>query len=177
MKKFYIISLSLIFIGGINAQSILDTNNAKVCLSDNGTMFSSGGFLPGYEIPKGSGLHTIYSAAMWYGGVDANGQLKMANNSLGTTSQDVWPGPLTMSGTAYPLPTGSWTQTMWTVTKAEIEQHVLNFLNPGYIVPADIASWPAHGDVALGFDFYLVPFVDLNNDGNYNALDGDYPCI
>ena len=175
MKNTATLFVLILTSGILNAQSILDTNNSKASLTDNGIMFNSGS-QPGYEMPKGSGNHLIFSGAMWYGGVDANGIIKLAVNDLYASSQDVWPGPLTI-GTAYPMPNGSWAQTMWTVSKNEIEYHLHNFQNAGYVTPADIASWPAHGDVALGFDFYLAPFVDSDLDGVYNPSVGDYPCI
>jgi hypothetical protein len=31
-----------------------------------------------YEIPKGSKKMSMFSAALWIGGIDANGQLKLA---------------------------------------------------------------------------------------------------
>lgn len=39
-----------------------------------------------------------------------------------------------------------------------------------------ITTWPAHGDMTLNQDYYLAPFYDRNEDGNYNPMDdGDYP--
>ena len=46
---------------------------------------------------------------------------------------------------------------------------------PNYKVPDIIKTWPAHGDVSLGQDFYLAPFYDFNGDGVYHWQDGDYP--
>ena len=44
---------------------------------------------------------------------------------------------------------------------------------PDYNPPSIIADWPASRiDVSGTFD-YLAPFVDVNNDGEYN--EGDYP--
>jgi hypothetical protein len=47
----------------------------------------------------------------------------------------------------------------------------------GYTIPNNILSWPAHGPSNLYFDYYLAPFIDYNQDGNYNPYDGDYPAI
>ena len=44
-----------------------------------------------------------------------------------------------------------------------------------YEIPRSILEWPAHGDPTLGQDYYLAPFYDRNEDGNYRPEDGDYP--
>ena len=31
-----------------------------------------------YEVPRGGGVHSLYCSAIWVGGKDANGQLKLA---------------------------------------------------------------------------------------------------
>ncbi|MEN9301959.1 MAG: hypothetical protein RL264_388 [Bacteroidota bacterium] len=38
-----------------------------------------------------------------------------------------------------------------------------------------IYGWPAHGDVSRGQDYWLAPFYDRDNDGNYNPDNGDHP--
>lgn len=55
--------------------------------------------------------------------------------------------------------------------------HQNNRASSGYQPIEVIANWPAHGDVSKGQAYYLAPFVDNNNDGDYNPLDGDYPKI
>ena len=46
---------------------------------------------------------------------------------------------------------------------------------PNYVIPEALETWPAHGDVSKGQDFYLAPFYDNNGDGVYNIGDGDFP--
>ncbi|MFN5652040.1 MAG: T9SS C-terminal target domain-containing protein, partial [Flavobacteriia bacterium] len=38
-----------------------------------------------------------------------------------------------------------------------------------------IYGWPAHGDVSRGQDYFLAPFYDRDQDGNYNPDNGDHP--
>jgi hypothetical protein len=38
-----------------------------------------------------------------------------------------------------------------------------------------IYSWPAHGDISKGQDKFLAPFKDVDNNGLYEPLKGDYP--
>ena len=49
-----------------------------------------------YEVPKGSNLHAIYAGALWMGGTDVNGQLKLAALRY-RQGNDFWPGPLTVT--------------------------------------------------------------------------------
>lgn len=71
-------------------------------------------------------------------------------------------------------------QQVWKLNQADVDQFRQDFLNntvnmANYPV---IADWPAHGDPALGEDYYLAPFVDMDLDGVYDPVnDGDYPCV
>ena len=47
-----------------------------------------------YEIPKGSGKHSMFAGALWIGGYDDNGQLKVAGQTYRQSGTDYWPGPL-----------------------------------------------------------------------------------
>jgi hypothetical protein len=60
----------------------------------------------------------------------------------------------------------------------DIKKHRENYANPNYVVPADIAFWPA-----LGNQFYqsggyqTVPFVDINENQIYDPENGDFPSF
>jgi hypothetical protein len=110
-----------------------------------------------------------------YAGVDVNGQLKFSGQLNGPLD-DQFKGPITelLATTTQAVSDQSW---IFPITKAQILDHISNYNSPGYVVPSSIGNWPAHGDVSLGYDFYLAPFVDSNNDGAYIPADGDYPCI
>ena len=41
-----------------------------------------------YEIPKGSGLNSIFAGSLWMGGVDVGGQLKVAAQTYRQTGND-----------------------------------------------------------------------------------------
>lgn len=157
----------------------LSANNANAIVSDVGVLFNN---IPtgygGYEIPNGSGVNAIYTASMWFGGKDVNDQLKMAITSFyNSNNQDMWPGALDTLGTANPIAPNPLNGTIWTVTRQELINHIMNYAQPGYSPPTGIMNWPAHGNVALGQAFHLAPFVDLDADGVYEPQDGEYPCI
>jgi len=183
--KIYIMKTILLFsfvfvLFGTKAQitnfDVIDQNNTAAFISDIGVYFKD--FMndsPGYEVPKGSGKNIIFSSAFWFGGTDMNGQLKLAAPDLyDLSSRDLWLGPLTI-GTALTDP--NVTQTIWSVSLAEINFHQTHYQDQGYVMPNDIANWPAHGDVSQGFSFNLAPFVDVNGNDLYEPELGDYPCV
>ena len=73
----------------------------------------------------------------------------------------------------------------FTIRKSEVIQFVSWFeckqknesdcISPSNEVLNRIYAWPAHGDVSLSQDFYLAPFKDVDGDGKYDPLKGDYP--
>src|SRR5436190_13238018 len=103
MKKMYtIIILALIVMDGkgqtINGE-YLDINNVKALINADGLNFVPSTANPiSFEVPKGSGKQTIYSSALWIGGFDPGGQLKLAANTFRQTGTDYYPGPVNLSG-------------------------------------------------------------------------------
>ncbi len=65
------------------------------------------------------------------------------------------------------------------VTRQMIEDHlaILFYGNPTYSPPHGIREWPAHGNTNIGESQNLAPFVDVNNNGIYEPMLGDYPEI
>lgn len=90
---------------------------------------------------------------------------------------DLWPGALTADGTANYVTPNPLGQTLWNVTRAEINQHISNYNQSGYVAPSSILNWPAHGDVSQNQSAQLAPFVDVNYNGVYEPNLGDHPCI
>ncbi|HPJ63365.1 hypothetical protein, partial [Lentimicrobium sp.] len=85
----------------------LEINNVRTRINTGGDMWWDFEVAQ-YEIPKGSRKTSMFSAALWIGGIDVNDQLKLAalrfrqGPSSGNpgTGNDFWPGPLTIDGTA-----------------------------------------------------------------------------
>ena len=50
-----------------------------------------------YEVPKGGGNHVIFAGSIWLGGLDVNGQLKLAGVVYRSRGNDFWPGPLSQN--------------------------------------------------------------------------------
>jgi hypothetical protein len=178
MKNNYLTILLLLVSSFANSQSstVLNQNNVSANIQDEGFFFNNTTNAgSGYEVPAGNGTHSIYSSSFWMGGTDVNGQLKLAAQRYFGSGQDYWSGFLEL-GSASPV-ANPFGQTIWQVTKAEIDDHILNYQTVGYVIPNDILNWPVHGDTTLGTLPYIAPFVDVNNDGVYAPDVGDYPCI
>ena len=47
-----------------------------------------------YEIPKDSDKHSMFAGALWIGGLDDQGNLKVAGMTYRQDGNDFWPGPL-----------------------------------------------------------------------------------
>ncbi|MBM3417898.1 MAG: T9SS C-terminal target domain-containing protein, partial [Bacteroidetes bacterium] len=79
------------------AKLFMEFNDVKALIEQGGSMFQNRqAGVASYEIPKNSGLHVIYAGALWMGGTDVNGQLKLAALRY-RQGNDFWPGPLTVN--------------------------------------------------------------------------------
>ncbi len=131
-----------------------------------------------YEIPKGSGKHSIFAGSIMIGGKDETGNLKMAALTHRDGGSDFWPGPINVN-------TGSTTSDVceeydkhFKINKSEVEEYIFA-LKAGETppVPLSMLNYPAHGNVADGHDYYLAPFFDSDSNGIYDPLKGDYPAF
>jgi hypothetical protein len=164
----------------------LDINNVRTIIYSYG----NGWFLENaeYEIPKGSRKMSLFSFALWIGGIDVNNNLKLAAYRFGQgpsvttshTKNDFWPGPLTIDGTAaIDNETCAKYDNLYPMTRAEVQEFLAWYENkedyPDYTIPKSILDWPAHADRAKGQAFYLAPFYDADGSGDYDPTKGDYP--
>jgi len=138
---------------------------------------------PRFEVPKFSGKTTIFSSALWIGGLDQNSILHLAaeryRQATGSHTwryADYWAGPV-MDSTAYSIYQDTLWNYIWNIKKSDILYHNLHWADPGYQPIHDILTWPGNGDVSLGQAAQLAPYFDRSGDGIYNSMDGDYPLI
>ena len=153
----------------------LDINNVRARLLAGGDMWWDQGLGSArYEVPKGSGHHTMFASSLWLGGIDAGGKIHVAAQTYRQTGNDFWPGPIDTSLQINATQCGIYDR-HWRVTKAEIQSHIINPLNSTQA----ITSWPAKGNNVGGgiINRDLAPFVDVNNNGIYDPINGDYPKI
>lgn len=136
----------------------LDDGNVRARIFNNGALFWSGGQNL-YEVPKGSGINSIYSASIWIAG-NIDNELRGAASVFGP--YEFWPGPLDENG----LPPDDCSQydRIWSVRQSEIDAY-----DSIGILTDDLIEWPWH----LG-----APVQDGDGDPtNYNLQGGDRPEI
>ena len=179
MKKRTLLLLMLMGIAGFaTAQqipsSIIDVNNVRGNILGTGNVYSNllGNSLT-WEVPKGSGKSTLFQYSLWIGGIDQDGQLHVAANRFNQVGRDYWMGPLRLADATIDAEVEQQFEHIWNLKRSQIDEFISNHGNPGYEIPEDILTWPAHGPE--GYAANLAPFVDMNGDGHYNPEDGDYP--
>lgn len=163
----------------------LDINNVKARINTGGDMWWDLQGEPKYEIPKGSGKMSMFSAALWIGGLDVNDQLKLAALRYRQIGNDYWPGPLTIDGTAaVDDETCSEYDRHFVITRAEVAEFLSHIDEvTGQFIPTEdypappriIQEWPWEGNTAKGQSPFLAPFFDRNQNGIYEWELGDYP--
>jgi len=165
----------------------LEVNNVRTRINTGGDMWWDFEVAQ-YEIPKGSRKTSMFSAALWIGGIDVNDQLKLAalryrqGPNIGNpgSGNDFWPGPLTIDGTAA-IDEGTCAEydRLFPITRNEVDEFLAwnenKSANPNYTIPTSIKEWPAHGDISKKQSYYLAPFFDADGGGTYNPDEGDYP--
>src|SRR3990172_2283742 len=162
------------------AMDTLNINEVSALILNGGDLhwnFSNAG----YEVPKGSGINSIFASAVWIGGIDAGGQLHTAAMTYRQGGVDFWPGPLDTTNATTNSATAVAYDKIWKVNRYKVEEFKYewtlgNVQNATYAPDSDILSWPAHG--TGNFSRNLAPFVDVNGNGIYDPLTGgDYPKI
>ncbi len=154
-----------------------------------------------YIVPKvqpGSGVpevSSIFAGAVWLGGYDPVGNLKLAAQTYRTGGRnDFWPGPLDPVRGTIGIDTCAKWDKHFQVLGANISIHLKAFNDAQLAgvaldcksIPQDVLGWPARGNPYFksihGFDLPntsqgLAGFYDQDGDGRYNPCKGDYPII
>lgn len=159
-----------------SAKTDLDINNVRTTIMTGGDMWWDLSN-PKYEVPKGGDAHSVYAGALWIGGLDAGGSLRVAAMTYRQTGNDFWPGPLDTTDASIESNVCTQFDRHWKITRKEVEDFVTQQTNPtpGYSVPLTIQNWPGNGNSSMGQGQFLAPFVDVDGDGFYNYSAGDYP--
>lgn len=157
------------FIKGYESISI---SNINAVFGADGTMFNEG-FDALSEAPKGSGVNSIFAAELWIGGLDVNNNLHFSNNFSSHSGLAGFPSEEF--------------NTIWKINR-DVLRDFKNDIGDGVAdnpIPHHILTYPAKGNPHFSGrynKFYDItkqaaPFIDINNDGIYNAYDGDYPVM
>jgi hypothetical protein len=148
-----------------------------------------------YIVPKvdpASGqpeVSSIFAGSVWLGGIDAGKNLKMACQTYSIDDKtDFWPGPIDFNTATADLTCTNWDR-HFRVTSDEIRRHLANLANgdndPAHIPPG-VKGWPAKNNPYFmqvwGFELpntnqALAGFNDVDGDGLYDPIKGDYPAL
>lgn len=154
----------------------LNINNVRTPIWINGDMWwdLQGDAL--YEVPVGSGKHSLFAGAIWIGGLEAgSNNLKVAAQTYRQSGSDFWPGPIDSATVSITPEKCSQYDKHWSLTLAEVKNFHLEYHingNTSYPVPASIKEWPGNG---FNENLVLAPFFDADGDGIYLYENGDYP--
>jgi len=174
MKNIFSILFLVILNCSASAQGFdfFDFNNIKARINADGHLFWDEIGTASFEVPQGSGRHSIFAGGLWIGGYDNNGSLRTAAQTYRQGGGDFWPGPIGADTL------NTFWHRVWKISREEIDTFVyefnLGFPDSNYVIPEAIQSWPGSDSISLQ---QLLPYVDVDNDGLYNYTNGDYPCI
>jgi hypothetical protein len=172
----FLIAISLLqeiqaqpYCGASTAQKQLDINNVNAGIFPGADMWWDLVNAPKYEVPNGSGINRLFGGSLWLGALDGGGQILTAAQMFRQTpsnsnATDFFTGPGDSCAVSY----CSQYDRIWKINK----QDVIDFLN-GQPPSIDMQQYP--GNYSNGNT--LAPFVDVNSDGIYNTVDGDYPAF
>jgi hypothetical protein len=151
----------------------LDINNISALISPVGQHFWD--FEDArFEVPKGSGINALFNNTIWIGGINDSELLCTAAEDYRQSGIDYFAGPLsTVYDSAY---LSKWSR-VWKINKTDVQTHINNWSQSGYIPSEVIKNWPANGNTLLGQSSLIAPFYDLNNNRIYEPLSGDYPLL
>jgi hypothetical protein len=155
--------------------NVIDKGNFRALINSDGMLFwnrSSG--IPLFEFPKFSHKNTGFSSTLWLAGINQNNDTCVAATRYNQVGFDFWAGPI---GQAYDNTYDSKYNRVWKLDREQVNNHISNYQQAGYTMPAVISTWPAQGNVANGEAPYIAPFFDADNNGTYEPQNGDYPIV
>jgi len=183
----------------------LDINNIQARLLGGGDMWwdlSDGRYIvPKVEPNSGEDeVSSIFAAALWIGGKDGAGNLKIAAQTYRQGGDDFWPGPIDNNGNIDQSICKNWDRHFVVLGKditRVINEYQKDRDGDGVAdntVDLDSISdgmyrWPGRGNIHFdaindgeltGFplpDQDLAPFFDVDSDGIYDPEKGDFPVI
>jgi hypothetical protein len=178
MKKYLLVLLAFSVLQAKSqapSGTALQFNNSYGMLRANGIFFKDiFNGLAGYLVPKTSNVKSIYQMSFSASATDQNNQDHFSVTTYDSSDFTCGPVATDYLNSNYVNKFGN---IMWTISQAEIDQHIQNWNTPSYVVPGIIALWPGNGEVSNGMAAQLAPYTDVNGNGVYDPENGDYPNI
>ena len=168
-----------------NTMDFVNINNIKASVLVHGDMWwdpvtqTSQCFYPNTSVKNIS-----FAGALWMSGYDAGSQLHIASQMYRQNGNDYWPGPLDASDTLTYATSTDWAK-IWKINRTQIDTFLALATHTTANTPAPILQWPGKGNTyaqgnagaSLTITQNMAPFVDLNSNGIYEPLLGEYPSI
>jgi hypothetical protein len=193
MKK--LLSAIILCIAGISlpAQTPFSTidsiniNNINAPVLVHGDMWWNPDSLASYCHYSGIQKSIIGAGGLWMSAYDASGQLHIAAETYRKNdSVDYWPGPLDNSDTLTYANAQTWAK-IWKINRGDIQYFQSLSIHTISNTPESILTWPGVGNIhaagngGAALTMYAgntyAPFIDLNGNGIYEPLMGEYPDI
>lgn len=160
----------------------ININEIKATVANDGNLFSGMDPMltfkskPVFDIPNLGCAKPMYTSGLWMGGMDmSTDAVHLAAQTYRLNGSDYFPGPINLLTGTNDSVANVFYNRIWKIDRKTIEIFKLNYTSPLYKIPQEIMDWPAHGNV--NFTQKLAPFVDLNANGRYEPLLGEYPDI
>lgn len=191
--KRYCTILAILLLSNLNTQdcneptisngTYLNGNNVRALFPASGNQFWDGEFDSYLVTVDSQEYTTIFNQALWIGGLSPTGEQLIAAGSYNLGSY--LPGPLNEDATPASGNCANYDRS-WDVFRYHIEAHQADFADNGQIDNPilQVVGWPGFGNPEFadihGFPLPvtpqgLAPFWDLNADGIYQPLEGEYP--
>ncbi|MBK7872569.1 MAG: hypothetical protein IPJ74_18745 [Saprospiraceae bacterium] len=174
-------------------------NNVRARLLSGGDVWwdtNNGRYIVPKVPPGEPEVSSIYAGAVWLGGVDPAGNLKLAAKTYGSSggTSDFFSGPLNPETGKTDQETCARWDKFFVVKGNNIREHIRNFRQAQVegkdydpdMIPTDVKGWPARGNEFF-FDIHqfdlpnttqgLAGFWDEDGDGLYDPTQGDFPII
>ncbi len=154
----------------------LSVNNVRTIIFSGSDMWWDlfGSSNAWYAVPKveakANFVNSNFAGNVWFGGLDAGGQLKLAAQTYRQDGIDFWTGPLSTVDASVTQDVCNKYDKIFKMTRKEVD----DFVADGTITQT-LRDWPGNGDITLNQDQQLAPYMDVDGDGMYNPSAGDYP--
>lgn len=195
MRPHVVLSALLIVMccGALHAQAPFNTKDSvsinKICaqLLVHGDMWwDPVTQTPQCSFPAHGRKHIGFVSAIWMSGYDRGGNIHVAAQTYRQDGNDYWPGPINMDDSIDYATSRKWAK-IWKLDRNDI-QHFLSLSTHDTInTHPNILTWPASGNsyargnagapLTIPSGRQLAPFIDLNANGIYEPLLGEYPDI
>ncbi|QNL23068.1 T9SS type A sorting domain-containing protein [Hyphobacterium sp. CCMP332] len=178
LKRLFFILLTFLIQDSILGQQnigVINIKNVKANFDSRGHLFSSlnnGNIQSGFEFPRNSSNHTIFTSSFWISGVDSTTNiLHTSVNTFPNTFKNLFEGPIRNVQSNDQSRNG-----IFGILKSDVIEFQQKFGTPGYFIPSSILNWPGNGNTSNGMSPRLAPFEDVNNNGVYEPVVwADYP--